>query len=91
MLDGELSLPPPSHRRSVPPAAHGQNPGEGGVGKTRLALQVATVLGPEFPVGVWLVELAPLGDPSAVPDAIAADLGSMPQDRMSVADTIAQS
>ena len=41
--------------------------GVGGVGKTRLALQVAADVGPEFPDGVWLIELAPVGDPAAVP------------------------
>ena len=37
--------------------------GVGGVGKTRLAIQVAAELVPEFPDGVWLVELAPGGRP----------------------------
>ena len=40
-------------------------------GKTRLALQVAAELTGEFPDGVWLIELAPVVDPSAVPDAVA--------------------
>ena len=38
--------------------------GVGGVGKTRLAVQVAAELVGEFPDGVWLVELAPVGDPA---------------------------
>jgi hypothetical protein len=37
----------------------------GGVGKTRLAVQVAVELSGEFPDGVWLVELAAVGDPAA--------------------------
>src|SRR5260370_1104644 len=37
--------------------------GVGGVGKTRLAIEVATRLVDEFPDGVWLFELAPVGDP----------------------------
>ena len=49
--------------------------GVGGVGKTRLAIQVAAELIPEFGDGVWLVELAPVGDPAAVPDAVATALG----------------
>jgi predicted ATPase/class 3 adenylate cyclase len=53
--------------------------GVGGVGKTRLALQVAARLVNEFPDGVWLVELAPVDDPSAVPDLVAAALGVIPQ------------
>ena len=49
--------------------------GVGGVGKTRLAVEVAAELVPEFGDGVWLVELAAVGDPAAVPDAVAAALG----------------
>ena len=49
--------------------------GVGGVGKTRLAVQVAAELVPDFDGGVWLVELAPVGDPAAVPDAVATILG----------------
>ena len=48
--------------------------GVGGVGKTRLALQVAAEVTGEFGDGVWLVELAPVGDPAAVPDAVATAL-----------------
>ena len=49
--------------------------GVGGVGKTRLALEVAARLVDEFPDGVWLFELAAVADPAAVPDAVAAVLG----------------
>lgn len=49
--------------------------GAGGVGKTRLALQVAAEVLEEFTDGVWLVELAALPDPAFVPQAIAAVLG----------------
>ncbi len=46
--------------------------GAGGSGKTPLALQVAgDVLG-EFGDGVWLVDLAPLTDPTLVPQAVAS-------------------
>jgi predicted ATPase/class 3 adenylate cyclase/Tfp pilus assembly protein PilF len=48
--------------------------GTGGVGKTRLALQAAADLLEQFPDGVWLVELAPLPDPSLVPQAVASAL-----------------
>ena len=49
--------------------------GSGGVGKTRLVLQLArTVLG-EFPDGGWLAELAPLADPKLVPQTVATALG----------------
>jgi predicted ATPase/class 3 adenylate cyclase/tetratricopeptide (TPR) repeat protein len=49
--------------------------GAGGAGKTRLALAVAGELLEEYPQGVWLVELAPLADPSLVPQAVAQALG----------------
>jgi hypothetical protein len=49
--------------------------GVGGVGKTRLALEVASRLADEFPDGVWFFELAAVADPAAVPDAVAAVLG----------------
>jgi predicted ATPase/class 3 adenylate cyclase len=45
--------------------------GVGGVGKTRLALQVAGEMLPRFPDGAWLVELAPVRDPDRVTDAFA--------------------
>jgi predicted ATPase/class 3 adenylate cyclase len=46
--------------------------GVGGVGKTRLALQVAADLLPRYRDGAWLVELAPVRDPEGVVEAIAA-------------------
>jgi len=49
--------------------------GMGGLGKTRLALQIAADVVEKFPDGVWFVDLAPIKDPSLVPDAIAQVLG----------------
>ena len=46
--------------------------GVGGVGKTRLALQVAGQVLPRFGDGAWLCELAPIRDPAGVDDAVAA-------------------
>src|SRR2546421_5302853 len=40
--------------------------GTGGVGKTRLALRVATELLADFPDGVFFVSLAPVSDPALV-------------------------
>ena len=58
--------------------------GVGGVGKTRLATEVAARLADEFPDGVWLFELAAVTDPAAVPDAVAAVLGITQQPGKSV-------
>jgi predicted ATPase/class 3 adenylate cyclase len=63
--------------------------GVGGVGKTRLATEVAARLADEFPDGVWLFELAPVGDPEAVPDAVAAVLGITQQPGKSVTESVA--
>src|SRR5215469_13806389 len=49
--------------------------GAGGVGKTRLAVEVAARVPAEFPGGVWLVELAPLADASLIPVTVARALG----------------
>jgi len=49
--------------------------GSGGVGKTRLSLQVAAEVIEEFDHGVWFVELAPLADPDLLPQAILSALG----------------
>jgi predicted ATPase/class 3 adenylate cyclase len=46
--------------------------GVGGVGKTRLAIQVAAELLPRYREGAWLVELAPVRDPAGVAEAVAA-------------------
>jgi predicted ATPase len=46
--------------------------GSGGVGKTRLALEVGSDLLQDYEHGVWLVELAPLSDPQTVLPAIAS-------------------
>ena len=49
--------------------------GPGGIGKTRLAVQVAAQGAERFPQGVWLVELAALRDPLLLPQVVAAVLG----------------
>jgi non-specific serine/threonine protein kinase len=48
--------------------------GTGGVGKTQLALEVASGLRPAFPDGVWLVELAPLAEPGLLAQSVAQAL-----------------
>ncbi|HXO91065.1 MAG TPA: winged helix-turn-helix domain-containing protein, partial [Stellaceae bacterium] len=49
--------------------------GAGGIGKTRLGLEVARRLLPEFADGIWIIELAPLSDPDLVPATVAMELG----------------
>ena len=49
--------------------------GPGGIGKTRLAVGVATALAQDFENGVWLVGLAALQDPALVAPTIAFTLG----------------
>ncbi len=49
--------------------------GPGGIGKTTVALAVAERMIASYEHGVWLVDLAPLGDPRLVPSAVATVLG----------------
>ena len=50
--------------------------GPGGSGKTRLAIEAAATLVPEFKAGVFWVGLATLRDPALVVEAIAQTLGA---------------
>src|SRR5437870_2758211 len=49
--------------------------GAGGIGKTRLALEVARHLLPRFPDGVFVAELGPVSSPELVPATVASALG----------------
>lgn len=49
--------------------------GPGGVGKTRLAVEVAAASHRVFTDGVWLVDLAPITNPDLVTQAVATELG----------------
>jgi non-specific serine/threonine protein kinase len=49
--------------------------GTGGTGKTRLAVQVVAGLLARYPQGVWLAELAAVGDAAGVPIAVAGATG----------------
>src|SRR4051812_10645444 len=61
--------------------------GVGGVGKPRLALEVASVVADEFPDGIWVLELGSVADPAALPDAVAAVLGITQQPGMTMSES----
>jgi len=63
--------------------------GSGGIGKTRLSLQVAADHLDAFPDGVWLVELAALTDPKLVPQAVASVMGVKEDAEHSAVDALA--
>lgn len=63
--------------------------GVGGVGKTRLGLEVAAQVTDRFADGTWVNELAAVTDPAAVPEAVAAVLGIVQQPNMTLTDSIA--
>ena len=62
--------------------------GVGGVGKTRLAAQVAAEVLPRFPDGAWLCELAVASDDDAMAQLIATTLGVSPRPGVSLGDAI---
>jgi predicted ATPase/class 3 adenylate cyclase len=62
--------------------------GVGGVGKTRLAMEVASQSAALYPDGVFVIELAAVGDPMAVPAAVAATMGINHQPGMSMAESV---
>jgi predicted ATPase/class 3 adenylate cyclase len=62
--------------------------GVGGVGKTRLALEVAAAVMPEFRDGAWLVELAGVRDPDLVADAVVQGFGLQPRAGSSADETL---
>ena len=49
--------------------------GPGGIGKTRLSLQIAADVLDAYPDGVWFIEFASIVDPGLVPKAVAQVLG----------------
>ncbi len=65
--------------------------GPGGAGKSRLALEIAAMLGEELRDGVQLVPLAPLADATLVPSAIARVVGSREPTLSAVVDVLADS
>ena len=62
--------------------------GAGGVGKTRLAIQVAAGMAGDFSDGVWSVDLAPITDPELVAVTVARALGLPDQPGRSTMDSL---
>ncbi|VBA57748.1 Putative HTH-type transcriptional regulator [Mycobacterium attenuatum] len=62
--------------------------GAGGVGKTRLAVQIATAASAEVGGGAWFVDLAPVSDPDVVPVAVLRALGLPDQPGRSALDSL---
>src|SRR5215831_6293271 len=63
--------------------------GTGGIGKTRLALQVLAAVADEFPDGVWLVELGDLQQPDLVVARVASAVGVDEEPGRPLLDTLA--
>ena len=62
--------------------------GAGGVGKTRLAIELGWSRAGEFKAGVWLVELATVQNPDLVVAVVASTLSIRPQQGMSNVEAI---
>jgi predicted ATPase/DNA-binding CsgD family transcriptional regulator len=63
--------------------------GPGGIGKTRLALQVLATVAGDFPDGVWLVELGDLREPQLVVSRVASAIGVVGEPGRPLVDTLA--
>ena len=64
--------------------------GTGGVGKTRLAVQVAAEVVPAFGDGAWFCELAAVDDGDAMAQLIASTLGCLQRQGLSLRDSIVE-
>jgi len=62
--------------------------GVGGVGKTRLALEVAMLAQPDFGDGAWFCELAAASDQAALEQVVARALGAAPRPGLTLAQSI---
>ena len=65
--------------------------GVGGVGKTRLAVQVAAETAPQFADGVWLCELAPARDSETLTEIVSSTLSVNRRPGMSAQASIVDS
>ena len=64
--------------------------GVGGIGKTRVGLDVAGEVRDDFPDGVWFCELAPIGHPDAVAHAVGQVIGVRQHPGRTLVDSIAE-
>lgn len=64
--------------------------GVGGIGKTRLALDVARSFLEDFSDGVWCCELAPVGEPEAVGHAVGKVIGARQRPGLAMAQSVAE-
>ncbi len=64
--------------------------GPGGIGKTRLALEVIATLPPAFAASVTFVDLAPITDAMYVPSALAHALGGRERAEQSLSDVLCE-
>jgi predicted ATPase/DNA-binding SARP family transcriptional activator len=64
--------------------------GPGGIGKTRLAIEVAQQVTSRFPAGVWWIDLGPVTDTDIVADEVAAVLGLSLAPGTGVVETVAR-
>src|SRR5579872_744698 len=64
--------------------------GAGGIGKTRLAVQVGADLLDHYPDGVWLCDFAPITDPELVSSVIAKEIGMTQVEGRRVDESIPQ-
>ncbi|MGC2407047.1 MAG: tetratricopeptide repeat protein [Candidatus Cybelea sp.] len=62
--------------------------GSGGVGKTRLAIQVGSGMLDRYPDGVWFVDFAPITDPELVGSVVARPLGMSQQQGRAIDEAI---
>ncbi|HEX4885315.1 MAG TPA: adenylate/guanylate cyclase domain-containing protein, partial [Casimicrobiaceae bacterium] len=62
--------------------------GAGGIGKTRLSLQLAAEVLDDYPDGAWFVELAPIADARLVVQAVATALGVKDEPGAALADVL---
>jgi hypothetical protein len=64
--------------------------GVGGAGKSRLAVEVAQVRREAYPDGIWIVELALVGDAALVSSTVAAVVGAVERPQDSLRDAIVE-